>query len=300
MNSSNKDFSQFQKKFTERINLQLKSIFTKKERNNGIIQPMEYSSVSDSKFIRSLLVYSTGDAFNVNPELLDKPALAIELIHTYSLIHDDLPCMDDDDIRRGKPSCHIKFGESSAVLAGDALQSIAFEILSDKENIDLPDKIQLSWINYLAKSIGYKGIAEGQFLDLSINNKIIDIKQLDEIYSLKTSSLIKPCLIMPAMIANQADSILIQKLEVLGNLLGISFQIKDDLLGYTSSTEIIGKTKNKDELRNQPNYVNILGVEKTKQKLSKNKEQVESLLNEINLRNTMLYEISNYIFTRNH
>jgi len=102
------------------------------------------------------------------------------------------------------------------------------------------------------------------------------------------------------MIANQADSILIQKLEVLGNLLGISFQIKDDLLGYTSSTEIIGKTKNKDELRNQPNYVNILGVEKTKQKLSKNKEQVESLLNEINLRNTMLYEISNYIFTRNH
>tara|TARA_B100001758_G_C18413992_1_gene617984 strand:- start:2147 stop:3049 length:903 start_codon:yes stop_codon:yes gene_type:complete len=300
MNSSNKDFSQFQKKFTERINLQLKSIFTKKERNNGIIQPMEYSSVSGSKFIRSLLVYSTGDAFNVNPELLDKPALAIELIHTYSLIHDDLPCMDDDDIRRGKPSCHIKFGESSAVLAGDALQSIAFEILSDKENIDLPDKIQLSWINYLAKSIGYKGIAEGQFLDLSINNKIIDIKQLDEIYSLKTSSLIKPCLIMPAMIANQADSILIQKLEVLGNLLGISFQIKDDLLGYTSSTEIIGKTKNKDELRNQPNYVNILGVEKTKQKLSKNKEQVESLLNEINLRNTMLYEISNYIFTRNH
>ena len=186
------------------------------------------------------------------------------------------------------------------MLAGDALQSIAFEILSDKENIDLPDKIQLSWINYLAKSIGYKGIAEGQFLDLSINNKIIDIKQLDEIYSLKTSSLIKPCLIMPAMIANQADSILIQKLEVLGNLLGISFQIKDDLLGYTSSTEIIGKTKNKDELRNQPNYVNILGVEKTKQKLSKNKEQVESLLNEINLRNTMLYEISNYIFTRNH
>jgi len=300
MNSSNKDFSQFQKKFTERINLQLKSIFTKKERNNGIIQPMKYSSVSDSKFIRSLLVYSTGDAFNVNPELLDKPALAIELIHTYSLIHDDLPCMDDDDIRRGKPSCHIKFGESSAVLAGDALQSIAFEILSDKENIDLPDKIQLSWINYLAKSIGYKGIAEGQFLDLSINNKIIDIKQLDEIYSLKTSSLIKPCLIMPAMIANQADSIIIQKLEVLGNLLGISFQIKDDLLGYTSSTEIIGKTKNKDELRNQPNYVNILGVEKTKQKLSKNKEQVESLLNEINLRNTMLYEISNYIFTRNH
>ena len=300
MNSSSKDFSQFQKKFTGRINLQLKSIFTKKERNNGIIQPMEYSSVSDSKFIRSLLVYSTGDAFNVNPELLDKPALAIELIHTYSLIHDDLPCMDDDDIRRGKPSCHIKFGESSAVLAGDALQSIAFEILSDKENIDLPDKIQLSWINYLAKSIGYKGIAEGQFLDLSINNKIIDIKQLDEIYSLKTSSLIKPCLIMPAMIANQADSILIQKLEVLGNLLGISFQIKDDLLGYTSSTEIIGKTKNKDELRNQPNYVNILGVEKTKQKLSKNKEQVESLLNEINLRNTMLYEISNYIFTRNH
>jgi len=300
MNSSNKDFSQFQKKFTERINLQLKSIFTKKERNNGIIQPMKYSSVSDSKFIRSLLVYSTGDAFNVNPELLDKPALAIELIHTYSLIHDDLPCMDDDDIRRGKPSCHIKFGESSAVLAGDALQSIAFEILSDKENIDLPDKIQLSWINYLAKSIGYKGIAEGQFLDLSINNKIIDIKQLDEIYSLKTSSLIKPCLIMPAMIANQADSIIIQKLEVLGNLLGISFQIKDDLLGYTSSTEIIGKTKNQDELRNQPNYVNILGVEKTKQKLSKNKEQVESLLNEINLRNTMLYEISNYIFTRNH
>lgn len=300
MNSSSKDFYQFQKKFTERIIFHLKSIFSKKEKNNGIIQAMEYSSVSDSKFIRSLLVYSAGQAFNINYELLDKPALAIELIHTYSLIHDDLPCMDDDDIRRGKPSCHIKFGESSAVLAGDALQSIAFEILSDKENIKLPEKIQLRWINYLAKSIGYKGIAEGQFLDLSINNKIIDINQLDKIYSLKTSSLIKPCLVMPAMIDNKANSRLIEKLEVLGNLLGISFQIKDDLLGYTSTTEVIGKTKNKDELRNQPNYVNILGVEKTKQELNKNKEQVESLLNEINVKNTMLYEISNYIFTRNY
>ena len=299
MNSSNKDFSQFQKKIKERINFQLKSIFSKKAKNNGIIQPMEYSSLSDSKFIRSLLVYSTGDAFNIKLELLDKPALAIELIHTYSLIHDDLPCMDDDDIRRGKPSCHIKFGESSAVLAGDALQSIAFEILSDNENIKLPEIIQLNWVNYLAKSIGYKGIAEGQFLDLSVNNKIIDIRQLDEIYSLKTSSLIKPCLILPAMIANETNSKLIEKLEELGNLLGISFQIKDDLLGYTSNTEVIGKTKNKDELRNQPNYVNILGIEKTKQKLNENKEQVESLLNEINLKNTMLHEISNYIFTRN-
>ncbi len=299
MNSSNKDFSQFQKKIKERINFQLKSIFSKKVKNNGIIQPMEYSSLSDSKFIRSLLVYSTGDAFNIKLELLDKPALAIELIHTYSLIHDDLPCMDDDDIRRGKPSCHIKFGESSAVLAGDALQSIAFEILSDNENIKLPEIIQLNWVNYLAKSIGYKGIAEGQFLDLSVNNKIIDIRQLDEIYSLKTSSLIKPCLILPAMIANETNSKLIEKLEELGNLLGISFQIKDDLLGYTSNTEVIGKTKNKDELRNQPNYVNILGIEKTKQKLNENKEQVESLLNEINLKNTMLHEISNYIFTRN-
>jgi len=298
MSNNNIEFNKFKYEFTNRIKSALDKTFASNNNAIGIIEPMKYSSLSKSKYIRSLLVYATGSALDIKPNLLDQPALAIELIHTYSLIHDDLPCMDDDDIRRGSPSCHVAFSESSAILAGDALQSLAFQILSEKKYKDVSEIIYLKWINYLSKSIGYEGIAGGQYLDLSINNTSAELEYLNHIYSLKTSSLIKACIMMPVMLKDNlkpSDSL---KFEEFGHTLGISFQIKDDLLGYTSSSKVLGKTQNKDELRNQPNYVNLLGLDSTVNKLENNKIHINKIMRDLKIEGSVLHEISNYIFNR--
>ena len=298
MSNNNIEFDKFKHEFTNRIKSTLGKTFASNINAIGIIEPMRYSSLSKSKYIRSLLVYATGSALDIKPKLLDQPALAIELIHTYSLIHDDLPCMDDDDIRRGLPSCHVAYSESSAILAGDALQSLAFQILSEKKYKDISEAIYLKWINYLSRSIGYEGIAGGQFLDLSINNKNAELEYLNHIYSLKTSSLIKACIMMPVMLKDNlkpSDSL---KFEEFGHILGISFQIKDDLLGYTSSSKVLGKTQNKDELRNQPNYVNLLGLDSTVNKLENNKIHINKIIRDLKIEDSALHEISNYIFNR--
>ena len=298
MSNKKKEFSEFKNLHTLKINNNLQDIFEVYGKEScGLVEPMKYSSLNGSKFIRSLLVYATGSALKINSKLLEQPALAIELIHTYTLIHDDLPCMDDDDIRRGSPSCHIAFNESSAILAGDALQSLAFEILSNKKYDEISHKTHLNWINYLSSSIGLNGVAGGQFLDLSINNKNVDINQLKKIYYLKTSNLIAPCIMLPYMLDKNSPADF-HDLLLFGLTLGLSFQIKDDLLGYTSSSEVLGKTKNKDELRNQPNYVNLLGVDETIKLLEENKVLMKKILKNIGFDNSMLTEVSNYIFDR--
>jgi len=298
MSDENTEFIEFKNKFTSRIQNNLLETFNAYgEDSCDLLEPMKYSSLNGSKFIRPLLVYAAGSTLNIDSKLLDQPALAIELIHTYTLIHDDLPCMDDDDIRRGAPSCHIAFNESSAVLAGDALQSLAFEILSNKKYEQISHETYLNWTNYLSKSIGILGVAGGQYLDLSINNKSVELNELEKIYSLKTGNLIAPCIMLPFMLDNNCNASF-EKLRIFGLLLGVSFQIKDDLLGYTSSSEILGKTKNKDELRNQPNYVSLLGVDKTIKKLKENKKLTNKILEDLGFKNSILFEISNYIFNR--
>ena len=293
------EFSEFKEKFTLRIQNNLEDIFNSYgESSFGLIEPMRYSTLNGSKFIRSLLVYSTGAALKISPKLLDQVAIAIELIHTYTLIHDDLPCMDDDDVRRGSPSCHVAFSESSAILAGDALQSLAFEVLSKKMDNDISPEISLNWVNYLASTIGLRGVAGGQYLDLLINGKNVQIDRLEKIYDLKTAHLIKPCIMLPLMLSDNNDESSYRDFLSFGELLGISFQIKDDLLGYTSSSEVLGKTKNKDEIRNQPNFVNILGVEETKNILKENKESMRKILINNNFKNSYLSDITNYIFER--
>ena len=231
MSNKRQEFSEFKNTHTLKIQNNLQNIFELYGKDScGLIEPMKYSSLNGSKFIRSLLVYATGSILNIDSKLLEQPAIAIELIHTYTLIHDDLPCMDDDDIRRGSPSCHIAFNESSAVLAGDALQSLAFEILSNKKYDEISHKTYLNWINYLSSSIGLNGVAGGQYLDLSINNKNVDLSQLKKIYYLKTSNLIAPCIMLPYMLHENypAD---FDALLLFGLTLGLSFQIKVDLLG---------------------------------------------------------------------
>jgi len=300
MSSKNLEFSEFKRKFTLRIQNNLENVFNSYGRNScDLLNPMKYTSLGGSKFIRSLLVYSAGSALKIPPKLLDQVSIAIELIHTYTLIHDDLPCMDDDDVRRGSPSCHIAFSESSAVLAGDALHSLAFEILSKVEHSEISTETYLKWVNYLASSIGLKGVAGGQYLDLLINGQNVKVDTLQEIYNLKTAHLIKPCIMLPLMLSNHSKNDKINKdLYKFGTLLGISFQIKDDLLGCTSSSKTLGKTKNNDEIRNQPNFANILGIKETKKILEENKESANRILNSNGFAETFLSDVSNYIFDR--
>ena len=226
--------------------------FLNKQKNSLLLTPMKYGVISGGKKIRSTIIFDIGRLLKVKEKKLVDICAAVECIHSYSLIHDDLPCMDDDEIRRGAPSCHIAFNESSAILAGDALQSLAFQILSQKKYSQISSETQLNWVNFFSDTIGLCGVAGGQFLDLSINNRNVELKELEKIYMLKTGKLIAPCIMLPYMLDNRYPDKTIEILE-LGLTLGLCFQIKDDLLGYTSSSERLGKTKNKDELRNQPN-----------------------------------------------
>tara|TARA_X000000368_G_scaffold150825_1_gene118944 strand:- start:308 stop:1216 length:909 start_codon:yes stop_codon:yes gene_type:complete len=300
MSNKNLGFSEFKEISTLRIQNNLEDVFNSYGSNScDLLKPMKYTSLSGSKFIRSLLVYSSGSAFKIPFKLLDQISIAIELIHTYTLIHDDLPCMDNDDVRRGSPSCHIAFSESSAILAGDALQSLAFEILSRPKHNEIPAETYLKWVNYLASSIGLTGVAGGQYLDLLINGQDVKTDELEEIYNLKTAHLIKPCIMLPLMLSNHSKNDKIYKdLYKFGTLLGVSFQIKDDLLGFTSSSKTLGKTKNNDEIRNQPNFANILGIKETKKILEKNKKDMSEILSSNGFAETFLSDVSNYIFDR--
>tara|TARA_B100000579_G_scaffold320662_1_gene270264 strand:- start:419 stop:1324 length:906 start_codon:yes stop_codon:yes gene_type:complete len=297
-NNSRTEFDKFRNKYTDRIQKKIESAFNVYgDGSCNLIDPMKYSSLNGSKYIRSLLVYATGSALNLNPELLDQPAVAIELTHTYTLIHDDLPCMDDDDIRRGAPSCHIAFNESSAILAGDALQSLAFQILSHKKYDQISYETYLNWVNFFSVSIGLHGVAGGQYLDLAVNNKNVELKQLEKIYTLKTGNLIAPCIMLPYMLDKDYPKDSKEILE-LGLSLGVCFQIKDDLLGCTSSSETLGKTSNKDEIRNQPNYVKLLGIDEAQKKLNEQKDFFNMKLKNLSFDKTIFAEISNYIFER--
>ena len=298
MSNEKSELEKFKHNYTSRVQKKIEEVFNIYGKNScGLIEPMKYSSLNGGKYIRSLLVYATGATLGINEKFLDQPAIAIELTHAYTLIHDDLPCMDDDEIRRGAPSCHIAFNESSAILAGDALQSLAFQILSQKKYSQISSETQLNWVNFFSDTIGLCGVAGGQFLDLSINNRNVELKELEKIYILKTGKLIAPCIMLPYMLDKSYPDKSKEILD-LGLTLGLCFQIKDDLLGYTSSSERLGKTKNKDELRNQPNYVNTLGVDEANKKLQEQKERYYIKLKNLGFYNTILAEISELIFNR--
>lgn len=225
-----------------------------------LLQAMHYSATAGGKRIRPLFVYASGRALNLDPTSLDAVAVAIELIHTYSLIHDDLPSMDDDDLRRGQASCHRKFDEATAILAGDALQALAFEILaSDPVLIAKPQQLNSVALG-LARACGASGMAGGQVLDLASLGREIGQAELEEIHAFKTGALIQISTVAPALLASATSE---QKaaLASFGKLTGLAFQIFDDLLDVTGTSEITGKPSHADAARSKPAFPAIIGVE---------------------------------------
>jgi len=245
-----------------------------------LLQAMRYAAVAGGKRIRPLFVYAAGRALSLNEEKLDGIAVAIELIHTYSLIHDDLPSMDDDDLRRGQPSCHRKFDEATAILAGDALQALAFEILAADPALSAKPKQQLAIILGLARACGANGMAGGQVLDLASLGKEISQLELEKIHAFKTGALIQISTIAPALLASAADT-QINALSNFGQLTGLAFQVFDDLLDVTGSSEITGKPSQADAARSKPAFPAIIGVDRSIQRAHELRDQAQKELDHL-------------------
>ncbi len=223
-------------------------------------QAMRYSALGDGKRIRPLLVYAAGAATGVDPDALDAPAAAVELIHAYSLVHDDLPAMDDDDLRRGRPTTHRAFDEAIAILAGDALQVLAFELLANEPMPGVGDAARMQMIRLLARASGTQGMAGGQAMDLAATGRRLDPGQIEEMHERKTGALIRASV----LIASAADPSLApakrDALDQYGRAVGLSFQIVDDLLDVLGDPAITGKLSGSDALRGKPTYPAIAGV----------------------------------------
>ena len=234
--------------------------YLRNQKQSLLINPMKYGVLSGGKKIRSTIIFDTGKILNVNKKKLINICAAVECIHSYSLIHDDLPCMDNDSIRRGKPSTHIKYGESSAVLAGSSLLTLAFEIITDK-NYLLNSKFKNEIISSLANCSGHTGIAGGQELDLKFENKRKKINQIIDMQKKKTGKLFNFCLFAVGVIANKTNK---EKklLGYLGEQIGLLFQLTDDFLDIKGSKKLVGKPVKKDSKKGKSTLLNLIGEKK--------------------------------------
>lgn len=262
-------------------------------------QAMRYSVLNGGKRIRPILAYATGESFGAAAAIVDIPASAIELIHAYSLIHDDLPAMDDDDLRRGRPTCHIAHGEAMAILAGDALQALAFRIISYYGQ-NLTNDQRLEMIKILTLASGSRGMAGGQAIDLDSVGKQISITELENMHIHKTGALIRASINMGALCTK---NISVQELKILDHYakcIGLAFQIKDDILDIESDTAVLGKTQGADLAKNKPTYPSLIGLTQSKKMAKDLLEQSLSSLNKLKLQSSRLVELAHFIVERNH
>lgn len=229
-------------------------------------QAIRYSVLDGGKRIRPSLVYATGEALGVDLKVLDAPAIAIELIHAYSLIHDDLPAMDNDDLRRGKPTCHLAFDEATAILAGDALQMQAMQVLTQANQVGLSAEQIVSIVNLLSIAAGSRGMVGGQSLDLASTDKQLTELELENIHLHKTGALIRISVQMAIICAQQSGSKKAENLIHYAECIGLAFQIRDDILDVEGDTATLGKTKGADQALNKSTYPAIIGLTAARQK----------------------------------
>ena len=269
-------------------------------------QAMHYASTNGGKRIRPILVYATGHALKIPLERLDAAAAALEFIHAYSLIHDDLPAMDNDDLRRGKPTCHIKFDEATAILAGDALQTLAFEVLSKIPADQLPAVNCLAMVNTLAHASGSSGMAGGQAIDLASVGQALTLPELEQMHLNKTAALIRAAVKLAALcdstesLAQEDQQLTINHLDIFAKNMGLAFQIRDDILDVEGETATLGKTQGADSALNKPTYPSLLGMEAAKKLAVQCHEQAISSLNCLNGDIGQLNWLANYVILRKY
>ncbi|MDN2661777.1 (2E,6E)-farnesyl diphosphate synthase [Psychromonas sp. 14N.309.X.WAT.B.A12] len=286
------------KQFQDRVNAQLEqhinhAHITSPELNEA----MSYGALLGGKRVRPFLVYAVGSMLGSKLETLDPIASSIECIHAYSLIHDDLPAMDDDALRRGNPTCHIKYDEAMAILAGDALQTIAFDILST-EITGVTAQAQLKMINTLARASGEKGMCAGQVLDIAAENSTISLPQLESIHNAKTGALILAAVQMGALTKVDIKPSEFDLLTRFARAIGLAFQVQDDILDITSDTATLGKPQGSDQALNKSTYPALLGLEGAQQKAQDLYQEALHALSQLPYNTQLLELFSHYIIKR--
>lgn len=260
---------------------------------------MRYAVLAPGKRIRPVLTYATGQALRAAEERLDTPAVAVELIHAYSLIHDDLPAMDDDDLRRGRPTCHRQFDEATAILAGDALQALAFEVLlGDVSAATTPAECRLAMCHVLARASGSHGMAGGQAFDLAAVGQTLNLAELENIHHHKTGALIRASVDLGFLASGSQDLALRERLDRYATCIGLAFQVQDDILDVEGATEIIGKPQGSDADLDKPTYPNILGMDAAKQTARDLCAEAIACLEPLGDRGDVLRFIADYIVHR--
>ncbi len=291
--------SQFIEQSQHQVDKALRTALSQYDAHPLLIEAMKYSLFNGGKRIRPVLAYASTLAIADTNTLSDMAAVAIESIHAYSLIHDDLPAMDDDQLRRGKPTCHIAFDEATAILAGDALQAFAFEVLSQQTD-SVDTTIQLHMIKSLASASGAMGMVAGQSIDLSSVNSLLTLEELENMHRLKTGALINASVTLGALSTGIASTTQLTRLKEYSDAVGLAFQVQDDILDVTADTQTLGKQQGADEALNKPTYVSLLGLDAAKDKAKLLHEQALDALSSFDYRADYLRHLSAYVIQRSH
>jgi len=263
-------------------------------------QAMRYAVLAPGKRVRPILVYATAQALGIDLQKVDGAACAVEIIHAYSLIHDDLPAMDDDDLRRGRPTCHRQFDEATAILAGDALQALAFYIISHDPQMTANPRARLTMIENLAMFSGSRGMAGGQAIDLEAVGKSLNIAELETMHIHKTGALIRTCIQLSALSADTLSDDRFRALDSYAKCIGLSFQVQDDILDVTGDTAILGKTQGSDSARNKPTFPSIIGLAASQEKAEELHQQALQALSIFAEEADVLRYISAWFVQRKH
>jgi geranylgeranyl pyrophosphate synthase len=261
---------------------------------------MRYAVLGGGKRIRPLLVYLTGEALGAPAQRLDAPAASVELIHAYSLVHDDLPAMDDDELRRGQPTCHRAFDEATAILAGDALQVLAFELLATDDRVVPDDHQRMAIVKELATASGTAGMAGGQAIDLWAEGRDMDVDTLETMHALKTGALIRASVLMGAWSSDSPPPETMQALSNFGIAIGLAFQIQDDILDVEGDTDTLGKTAGADSARQKPTYPSVAGMEAAKRRAAELCDTAIAALSKLGTTANPLRELARYIVHREY
>jgi len=260
---------------------------------------MRYAVLGGGKRLRPLLVYAAGHALGSDGPVLDAPACAVEIIHAYSLVHDDLPAMDDDDLRRGRPTCHIVFGEAMAILAGDALQALAFEILAGTPEGDDPAQ-RIAMLRTLGAACGAEGMAGGQAFDLSAVGRKLTLEELERMHAYKTGALIRASVRLGALAAGCRDTALVERLDRYGHAVGLAFQVRDDILDIEGESAVIGKTAGKDAAADKPTFPSIIGLDASRARLVALVDEALDAISPLGDRGEWLADLARYSAARGH
>ncbi|MFT2090584.1 (2E,6E)-farnesyl diphosphate synthase [Paraglaciecola sp. 2405UD69-4] len=261
-------------------------------------QAMEYALLIGGKRMRPFLLHATGEMLGVTATDLDCPAIAIEAVHAYSLIHDDLPAMDDDDLRRGHATCHIKFDEATAILAGDALQTLAFEILCQHPLSASNDLKRIKLVNILSKASGYLGMCGGQAMDLAATDTLINQAQLEALHHKKTGALLSACVEMAIVLADDVTQDSCNTLREYAKIIGLAFQVQDDILDVVGDSEVLGKPQGSDQAQNKSTYPAMMGLEQAQAYLENLHKQALQALQTLPYNTQILAEFTNFVIHR--